>query len=89
MFHLDQLLKGWKRDQRGGVAIIFALSLLVLFMLIGLAVDTARYQNIAGRMQQALDGASLAAAKLLSDPNITDSEIKERAKAYYEAAAAT
>lgn len=89
MFNLGQLFKRWRQDERGGVAIIFAASLIVLMLLTGLAVDTARYQNIAGRMQQALDGASLAAAKLLADPSITDNDIKDRAKAYYEAAAAT
>lgn len=86
---LGVMFQDCKKDQRGSVALIFALSCVVLFVLIGLAVDSARYYNLAGRMQQALDGASLAAAKLLSDPNLTDQDIKDRAGAYFEAAVQT
>lgn len=89
MFNLAHFFKSWRQDEHGGIAIIFALSLVVLMLAAGLAIDTARQQNLASRMQQALDGASLAAAKLLSDPNLSDSDIKERAAAYYQAAAAT
>lgn len=89
---MDKLIfetKVFQRDDRGGVAIIFAASLVILMIMIGLAVDNARYQNVASRMQQALDGASLAAAKLLADPDLPDSVIEERAKAYFAAARET
>lgn len=76
-------------DVRGSIAIIFSLSCIVLMLITGLAVDTARYQDISTRMQQALDGASLAAAKLLSDPNLTDGDITARAQAYYNASIPT
>lgn len=79
-------IAGFQRDDRGGVAIVFAISLVVLMTVIGLAVDTARYQNVASRMQQALDGASLAAAKLLPDPNLSDSDVEDRAESYFAAA---
>jgi Flp pilus assembly protein TadG len=58
-------------------------------LLTGLAVDTARYQDLSTRMQQALDGASLAAAKLLSDESLSDSDIQDRANAYFQAAIPT
>ncbi len=80
---------GFLRDERGGVAVVFAVSLVVLMLVIGLAIDTARYQNVASRMQQALDGASLAAAKLLADPDLSDSVIKDRADSYFTAALET
>lgn len=73
-------------DNRGSVALLFGLSAIVLMIFVGLAVDTARYQNLASRMQQALDGASLAAAKMLADPDISNGEIQERAEAYFTAA---
>lgn len=76
-------------DARGTVAIIFSLSCIVLMLITGVAVDTARYHDISTRMQQALDGASLAAAKLLSDPTLTDSDIIARAQTYYSAAIPT
>lgn len=87
----DHLLKRapFLHDDRGGVAIVFAVSLIMLMLVIGLAVDTARYQNVASRMQQALDGASLAAAKLLADPSLPNSAIEDRADAYFAAALQT
>lgn len=86
-------LKGCGRAFAGGnsgtVSIIFAVSCIVLMLLIGVAVDTARYHNVSLRLQAALDGASLAAAKLLSDPNVVDDEIKDRAASYFTAAVQT
>lgn len=73
----------------GSVAPIFAVASMALFVLIGLAVDTVRFHNISSRMQQALDGASLAAAKMLADSSATDQDIKERAEAYFQAAVQT
>lgn len=77
------------RDERGTVAIIFALSCVVLLIVIGIAVDVARYYNVSTRMQAALDGASLAAAKLLPDRDMTDADVKSRALSYFSAATAT
>lgn len=81
--------KNFGRNDRGGVAIIFALTCLVLLIVIGLAVDTARYQNLASRMQQALDGASLAAAKMLADPEVSNADIQDRADSFFKAAIET
>lgn len=89
MSALKSILARARRDDSGSVALIFALSCVVLMLLTGLAVDTARYQNLASRMQQALDGASLAAARLLSDPKMTNEDISERATAYFQAATQT
>ncbi len=77
------------RDERGTVAIIFALSCVVLLIVIGIAVDGARYYNVSTRMQAALDGASLAAAKLLPDQDMSDADVKARALSYFSAASET
>jgi len=77
------------RDERGAVAIIFALSCVVLLIVVGLAVDTARYQDLSTRMQAALDGASFAAAKLLPDESQSDADVKARAITYFLAASKT
>lgn len=84
-----QHLNDFRSDRRGAVAAIFALSLIVLLLVAGVAIDTARYHDISNRMQQALDGATLAAAKMLSDPNVSDTQVRERAEAYFRAAIPT
>lgn len=89
MYQLISIRGQFLRDDRGGVALVFAIALVALMIVMGLAVDTARYQNVASRMQQALDGASLAAAKMLADPGMSDSDIKERAQSYFDAAIQT
>ena len=77
------------RDERGGVTILFALSCIVLLVIMGLAIDSARYQDLAGRTQTGLDGASLAGAKLLADDDVEIADVQERARAYFNAAIAT
>ncbi len=52
-------------DQRGGVAIVFALSLLPLFAAGGLAVDYAKAERLRSRLQAAADSAALAAGSAL------------------------
>lgn len=84
-----QLSAKFRSDERGSVALLFGICAVVLMLAIGLAVDTARYQNLSSRMQQALDGASLAAAKMLSEPDVSDEEVKERAEAFFRAATET
>ena len=56
------LVSDFARDRDGSVAVLFSLSCVVLFALIGLAVDTSRYHNYSGQMQQSLDAAALAGA---------------------------
>lgn len=51
------------RDNRGGVAIIFGLSLLVLLMCAGVAVDFARGQSTKSSLQQDLDATLLFVGK--------------------------
>ena len=76
MFALRRLTNDFARDTGGAVAILFGVSCVVLFGLIGLAVDTSRYYNYTSHMQQALDAAALAGAKLLPDDQVNDGEIE-------------
>ena len=75
-------------DQRGSIAIVFALTLVVLMGVVGLAVDTSRYYNFSSRMQVALDAAALAGAKLLPDENQNDSDIISMVQAHFDASMA-
>ncbi len=77
MFALRNLMSGFARDTRGSVAIIFGFSCIVLFGLVGVAMDTSRYYNYSSRMQEALDAAALAGAKLLPDDSVSDADIKQ------------
>ena len=84
MFAFRRLTKDFARDTGGGVAILFGVSCIVLFGLIGLAVDTSRYYNYTSRMQQALDAAALAGAKLLPDDQVNDADIQALVTANFE-----
>lgn len=66
---------GMLRDNCGSVTVVFGVASLVLMAMIGLAVDVARYYNIASKMQDSIDAAALAGAKLLSDEHRSDAQI--------------
>ncbi|MEQ1651778.1 MAG: pilus assembly protein [Hyphomicrobium sp.] len=83
MTALRKLASDFIHDRDGSVAILFGLSCIVLMGLIGLAVDTSRYYNYSARMQQALDAAALAGAKLLPDESMTDSDIQTVTLAHF------
>jgi Flp pilus assembly protein TadG len=62
----------WRRlveERNGGVAVIFALSLLPALGLIGAAIDYSRVTNIRTKLEGGLDAALLAAAKEALDKN--------------------
>jgi Flp pilus assembly protein TadG len=77
------------RDDRGGVSILFGLSCLILFVIMGIAIDSARYQDLASRTQTGLDGASLAGAKLLADDDVSVADVQQRARQYFSSVTST
>jgi Flp pilus assembly protein TadG len=72
-------------DERGTVAMIFSLCIFVVFMIVGLAIDVGRVYQTSGRVAASIDAAALAAAKGLRLANLTEAEVLEIAKAYFEA----
>ena len=78
-----RLLSDFSNDRDGTVAILFGLSCVVLLGLVGLAIDTSRYYNYSARMQQALDAAALAGAKMLPDSNASDGDIRAMVLAHF------
>jgi Flp pilus assembly protein TadG len=62
-------------DERGVVAILFGLSVMVLVLLIGIAVDQARVYHSTSKLAAAADAAALAAGRAMLDGNFTDAEI--------------
>lgn len=65
----------FRNDDRGSISILFGISCIVLFGLIGLALDSSRYYNYTARLQAALDAAALAGARLLPDDTMNDADI--------------
>lgn len=56
------------RNQGGNVALLFALLLVPLLGIVGLAVDTSRAYSVKLRLQEAIDSAALVGAKNISTP---------------------
>ncbi len=72
------------KDDRGGIAIIFALSAMVFFLSAGLAIDAGRAYNASSKVQGAIDAAALTAAKQMRDGNLTDSEVEAAARRLFD-----
>lgn len=67
------------RDERGTVAVLFGLLMVVLVAAAGGAIDFSRAMDTQSKLQQAADSAALAAAK---DPYASDTEVLNTATAY-------
>ena len=81
-------LSFFRRDERGSISILFGISCIVLFGLIGLALDSSRYYNFTARLQAALDASALAGARLLPDETLNDSDIAALVAANFKSAMA-
>lgn len=75
----------FRDETSGSIAIIFGLSAMVLMTVIGLTMDASRAYNISSRVQNALDSASLAAARKLSLDEGNDDEVRDVALAHFDA----
>ncbi|MEJ2624808.1 MAG: pilus assembly protein [Pseudolabrys sp.] len=77
------LLRRFKRDRKGNVAITFALTLLPLIGFAGAAVDYSTANAAKADLQAALDSTALMLAKYA--PSHTNAEIQSKASAYFKA----
>jgi Flp pilus assembly protein TadG len=75
----------FRRDEGGSVAMTFALCIVILVMCIGCAVDIGRAMHANTKMANAVDGATVAAAKALKDGTMSMADIRKLAKDYYDA----
>lgn len=71
-------------DSRGSVAIIFGLTMFVLFLMIGLAVDYARFVNARSQTIEATDAAVLAGARALQTNGGDQDGAVRVAETYYQ-----
>ena len=61
-----KLISRFRRDQRGNIAVIFALSLVPLLSGIGCAVDYSRATQLRSKLQAAIDAASVGSVSKTS-----------------------
>ena len=79
IFKLPSVFRAFRRDQRGNIAILFALSLIPLIGMVGAAVDYTRVTQVHTKLGDALDAAILAAG---SRPAMTDAELYDFVKSW-------
>ena len=78
-------LDRFARDERGVVAVLFALIAIVLFLAVGLAIDMIRYTHASSKVAAAIDAAALAGAKGLRLQNMSDAEVNTVVKNVFDA----
>jgi Flp pilus assembly protein TadG len=61
-----QLLGRFRRDQRGNIAVVFALTLVPVLSCIGCAIDYSRATQLRGKLQAAIDAASVGSVSKTS-----------------------
>lgn len=71
-------------DERGTIAVIFALCTFVLVMVTGLAIDVGRTYQANNKISAAIDAAALASAKGLRVNNLNNSEVTTLAQKYFD-----
>lgn len=72
-------------DSRGSIALLFAVLLVPALVMVGLALDTSRAMNAAETAQNAVDAAALAAARIMSDQELSEDEAKVAALKFFAA----
>lgn len=79
------LLARFAARQDGAVGMILALCAIPFCMAVALSVDLSRGMHANQRLHDAIDAATLAAAKLVKDGVATDAEVKASALAIFKA----
>lgn len=82
-FPIRSLSTDFARDERGVVAILFGLSLMVLILAVGIAVDQARIYHTTTRLSAAADAAALAAGRAMLDGELSDAEVAELGEKFF------
>jgi len=77
------LTADFARDERGVVGVLFALSILVLVMIIGVAIDEARLVRSNSKLAAAADAAALAAGRAMLDGQLSDADVVEVGEKFF------
>lgn len=81
---LDRRARSFQGDERGVVAVIFAITFAGIFLMAAIAIDFGRTETEMVRVQNAVDSAALAASHRLGLPD-QDTVGPQRADAYFKA----
>ena len=76
-------MRSFKKAEDGTIAIVFALTLFIVFMMTGLAIDVGRIMHAERKLAASVDGAALAAAKAMRDSVVTDQQAQDIATKYF------
>ena len=79
----------FRDSENGTVAVIFALVIVAILIIGGIALDMQRAVSSESRLQAALDGAALAGARALENAGTSDAEITQIARESFSANIAT
>src|SRR3954463_3049360 len=71
------------RDERGNIAIIFAIALLPILSFVGAAIDYSRATRARTATQGALDSSALMVRQHLSDGKSTADQVPTAGAAYF------
>lgn len=79
------LLRGFLRDRRGNVAMMFAAFVVPFIGFVGAAVDYSRASRARTSMLAALDATALMVSKEIGGDSITQKDLAEKAERYFRA----
>ena len=80
---LEQLTARFRRAEEGAIAVTFALTIFIVTLIAGLAIDAGRAYHAARKMTSALDAAALAAARSMRQASLTDDDVRDIATRYF------
>ena len=73
----------FKSDDRGSVAMMFAIMASVLFFLAGMAIDFSRITDVRERVLASIDAASLATGRAMLEGKLSKAELETLAISYF------
>ena len=81
---LTSSARSFAADERGNVAVMFALMSTVILLVAGIAIDYARTVNMNSRIGAAADAATLAAGRAMLDGKLNDARCVSVANSYLQ-----
>ena len=82
---LTARLDAMRDDRSGSSVVIFALSLIPILMMVGLAIDYSNASRLRSHLGDAIDSAAIAAARELQSGNTNEAELQKLARDMIEA----
>lgn len=77
-------LSRFRAEERGTVAILFGLIVIVFTFAAGMGIDMSRIVHTKSRLSAAIDAAAIAAGRALIEGRLTDGEIVAMAERYVD-----